>query len=122
MIIAVTEIVDVSHYPWLKYLKTCEKMRTLYTQGYIPVGEEGVLNDVTRITGMEVGAGTAVDSFCRSCTGKDSLASDDNDLRRQQRPRNRLGGTEETTETCHDGWRSGKVSNQPSPERKSESL
>ena len=30
--------------------------------GYIPVREDGVLNDVTLITGMEVRAGTSVES------------------------------------------------------------
>jgi len=77
MIIAVTEIVDMSHPLWLKYLKRCGRC---IPRGYIPVGEDGVLNDVTRITGLEVGAGTAVESFCRRpWTWKDSLASDDDD-------------------------------------------
>jgi len=31
-------------------------------RGYIPVAEDGVLNDVTLITGMKGGAGTSVES------------------------------------------------------------
>jgi hypothetical protein len=44
MITVVIEIVDMSHQPWLKYLKRCTKMRTLHTHRLHPVGEDGVLN------------------------------------------------------------------------------